>query len=735
MRNLGVRSAIPSIISLLILSASTTLPAFTFDSFTDKSMKFKLVQQINSIWIATNGGAIRWDMKSETAMEYTTIQGLSDNYCTFVGLDSTGKVWLRSSGGFDGFDGQSWHPIVDTSGLLNRPDGSRFMLSGPQGRKLYTFSCTNGHDTVNGSVVKLSSATDTFSDTLDCYYLFKHTHVDVAGRLWVPFIGRLSSSLQPLGYSMFDGTAWHNLPDSVDPVRRVLDITTPVLPIAGGAGRFIYPFQRIDGNIDTVDCGNWEKFIAVKDSLCIPPSMTIDTAGRLWIGTAKGLVRCDVTGPREYDFRSGPLGMYPSALVEDTRGTLWVLGDGIARYDGTTWTYPEMKWQADTSFRLSSRMIPSSTDSGGMWFKSNPSWDATTTWGNGIAYYNGRSWDEIKVYTKNDGLTSDVIVDMAVDRDNALWCICGGDSPSLCNFANNTWTCRALPDSLKGELRRLYIDRKNNIWLIANNPARSDGTNWQVFPITLYEGRAGCDPLFEDSKGNIWFGTFLSGLYRYDGTSAASVKIYTYEVPGQMVTALGEDSSGALWAGFGCDWTGGGYTNCQGLWRHDETGWKIWATANAGFDLVTTMLCDRTGAMWFGCAPGVAGGVSGVSRFDGTHWQKFSIKDGLSDPRVSSMYTAKNGDIWFLSYNGVSRLKSSELSVGVLATGQPGQRSRTLNSKVFVTSGFRPEMKGPAVYYDIRGRRVNLYQDFHCGLKVPAASGIYIVKYPKGMDK
>jgi hypothetical protein len=109
-------------------------------------------------------------------------------------------------------------------------------------------------------------------------------------------------------------------------------ITTPVAPVAGNAGRFTYPFQRIDGNIDTVNCGNWKKFIAVKDSLCIPPSMTIDTAGRLWIGTVNGLVRCDESEPREYDFRSGPPGMYLTTLVEDTRWTLWLLRDGIALY-------------------------------------------------------------------------------------------------------------------------------------------------------------------------------------------------------------------------------------------------------------------------------------------------------------------------------------------------------------------------------------------------------------------
>jgi ligand-binding sensor domain-containing protein len=728
--NLRGLMVIPLIICILMFSFPSTSSAITFDLFTDKTIKFKLVQQNDYIWMATNGGAIKWDMINETATEYTTIHGLSDNYCTFIGLDSAGSVWIQSKGGFDRFDGQSWHPITDTSGLINRPGGSRFLLSGPQGPTRYTCYYANSTDTSGfyyyDSILVVASATDTFIDTIHGQFDYKlrYSQVDVAGRLWVPF----GTDGITWGYSMFDGTSWHQMPDSISWEQRVPDITTPSVPIDNASGNYTYRFQCIDGGVDTVNCEKWIEFTTVKDSLCIPPSMTIDTAGRLWIGTINGLVRCDETGIREYYFRTGPAGGEINAVAEDTKGGIWFWSwkDGHALFDGKSWVYPEMEWLDKTMFRLSNRMVPSSTDSGGMWFMFNPTILYESSYGDGIAYYNGHDWNEVKVYTKNNGLTSDVIVDMAMDNNNTLWCVCGGDTPSLCRFENDTWTCMALPDDLLDDVRYMYIDRKNNIWIIATNPARFDGTDWKVYPVALYEGRGGCDPLFEDSKGGIWFGTCSRGLYYYNGTDEVLDEINQIGSPGIMVVGIGEDSVGALWVGFGGSWTGSGFTDREGLWKYDETGWKEFSTLGLGVELVNTMICDKTGAMWFCYSPGLAGGASAISRFDGKRMQTFTVKDGLADPRVSEIYTAKNGDLWFLTYNGVSRLKSSELGIQVSKSGQPHHMHRIINTKVLFTSGFRSKIINSAVYYDIQGRRVNLYHGVNPGYSASAAAGIYI---------
>ena len=52
--------------------------------------------------------------------------------------------------------------------------------------------------------------------------------------------------------------------------------------------------------------------------------------------------------------------------------------------------------------------------------------------------------------------------------------------------------------------------------------------------------------VFEDSKGNLWFGTLGNGIARYDGTE---LKYFTTKdgLPSDRVTGIMEDSNGIFW--------------------------------------------------------------------------------------------------------------------------------------------------------------------------------------------
>jgi ligand-binding sensor domain-containing protein len=705
-----------SFVILLVCSSFFHLFAYTFDVYTDKTRKFKVLQQGSYIWMATNGGVVRWDMKANAAAEFTTAQGLSDNSLTRAVSDSAGNVWFLSGAGIDMFDGKTWHSVNDSSVPSNLLRGSQALIANGAGKNLYTCFYSD-------STIKLVSAADTFSETLPTAYYFQpgNSFVDLNGRLWVPYSLRISSSGAPIGYSMFDGFTWRHVPSAID-------MRWPASPIDTGAGRFKYRFLRIDGKTDTVDCSKWDEFYRIKDSLCIPPSMTIDTAGRLWIGTESGLACCDKSGAVEFNFQTGPVGIYIYSLVEDSKGNIWACGNGLSKFDGQSWTYPQKTNSRLASFGIG-KAVPSSSDSGGMWLKSSWYYDIDAKpVGNGCAYYNGRSWDQTKFYTKSNGLASDVVLDMATDSANTLWCVCGGDSAHLCNFKNNSWTTIAVPGGIRGQVRELHIDKKGGVWLLANNPARFDGANWQVFADTLYEGRVGCTPVFEDSKGTMWFGTYSHGLYRYDGNNWSSTNVVV--VP-TSIASIGEDITSAIWAGLGCDWTGSGYVNCAGLWRQNGTGWKQYSTADGlGGDLVTIMSCDKTGAMWFGCGPGVAVSWPGVSRFDGTQWKTFTVKDGFSDARVNSILNAKNGDIWFGTYNGITRLRANSLAARFAPLSNKTRSDRPSVSKMLVMPGWRAGKMAPAALYDIRGRRVSLRPHSQNQSRMPVVNGVYIVVYP-----
>ncbi len=108
--------------------------------------------------------------------------------------------------------------------------------------------------------------------------------------------------------------------------------------------------------------------------------------------------------------------------------------------------------------------------------------------------------------------------------------------------------------------------------------------------------------LFEDSKGNLWMGTIMSGVACFDGNKL------TY------------------------------FSEKDGL---------------AG-NTVTSIAEDRSGNLWFGTH-------TGLSRFDGNTFVNYSKKDGLSDERVSNLLIDKTGNLWIGTWGGICRYNGFEM--------------------------------------------------------------------------
>ncbi len=106
-----------------------------------------------------------------------------------------------------------------------------------------------------------------------------------------------------------------------------------------------------------------------------------------------------------------------------------------------------------------------------------------------------------------------------------------------------------------------------------------------------------------------------------------------------IVTCLLEDKSGNLWFG-----TAGGvskydgrsftnYTEKEGLINND----------------VRSIMEDRSGNIWFGTLGG------GISKFDGSTFTNITEKEGILNNNVRSIHEDKSGNIWFGTAGGVSK--------------------------------------------------------------------------------
>ena len=191
--------------------------------------------------------------------------------------------------------------------------------------------------------------------------------------------------------------------------------------------------------------------------------------------------------------------------------------------------------------------------------------------------------------------------------------------------------------------------------------------------------------IFQDSKGNLWFGTIGEGVVKYD------VKTLTYfsnsdGFISKSVFAINEDKNGNMW--FGTD---------QGVYKYDSKKFRNYnqkdGLSHIGISR-KSILVDKLGTVWVGTHGGVfrynpkadsLGGNSfslfqelppidvagimedkngniwfasadkGVFQYDGKTIVNFNQKEGLGDNYAGGMAQDKTGNIWFTMKNGICK--------------------------------------------------------------------------------
>jgi ligand-binding sensor domain-containing protein len=143
--------------------------------------------------------------------------------------------------------------------------------------------------------------------------------------------------------------------------------------------------------------------------------------------------------------------------------------------------------------------------------------------------------------------------------------------------------------------------------------------------------------IFQDSKGNLWFGTIGNGVVRYD------TKTLTYfsdpdGFVSRSVFAINEDNTGNLW--FGTD---------QGVYKYDGKTFKNYNSKDGLNDLGISrksILVDKSGKIWVGTHSGI---YQYDSSADSKAGQCFSLFPLLSPIDVADIMEDRNGNIWFAS--------------------------------------------------------------------------------------
>jgi two-component sensor histidine kinase/ligand-binding sensor domain-containing protein len=148
--------------------------------------------------------------------------------------------------------------------------------------------------------------------------------------------------------------------------------------------------------------------------------------------------------------------------------------------------------------------------------------------------------------------------------------------------------------------------------------------------------------IYQDKRGNFWFGTNGEGVVKYDGTYFSSITVRD-GLPHNWVRCILEDDKGNTW--FGTD---------DGLVKYDgiEFTWVIIKEDTAAPDIrinIRSMAMDNAGNVWLGTFD------AGIIMFDGKNFSRYSEKQGIGKS-VTSLLKDSKGNLWFGSnYQGICK--------------------------------------------------------------------------------
>jgi ligand-binding sensor domain-containing protein/serine phosphatase RsbU (regulator of sigma subunit) len=321
-------------------------------------------------------------------------------------------------------------------------------------------------------------------------------------------------------------------------------------------------------------------------------------------------------------------------LLQDSKDYIWLgTANGLSRFDGK-------KFENFTSHNnLGSGGVRSIFEDslGYIWFGHMN--------GGGISRYNGEIFEQIVFDSIK--ITGDIT--SVVQIKDKIWFTSTSDGAIQADFpvsdikhlkARQFRGKAGLSDQIYGSklLRDGSFICIADVGLRKFNHEENKFENYRMPHMTTYFNTT-C--LLEDRNGNLWFGTYNGGLYKYImSESRMEVTDFPKEgVSSNWIYCLTEDSKGRVWVGtFGA---GLAVFNGDKMKRfNSQNGLK----ASKIYDIIE----DVEGNIL------IADQSNGLTIFKGEAFEILNEKEILPDPNVNAIYRDKKGLMWFGTNAGIS---------------------------------------------------------------------------------
>jgi ligand-binding sensor domain-containing protein/serine phosphatase RsbU (regulator of sigma subunit) len=319
-------------------------------------------------------------------------------------------------------------------------------------------------------------------------------------------------------------------------------------------------------------------------------------------------------------------------ITQDQNDYLWLgTGAGASRFNGKEFVnYSLENGMSENGVRTIFRD------------KNNITWFGHS--GGGVSIYDGQ---EFHVFSAPQEIFSSDITSILRDNDGNIW-ICS----ELSGVIKITMTGNTLKESvyehykgnrLSDKVFGAYLSSKGTLYFVTDAFIKYYKPPDNIFVNLDLEGMPTffiITCMYEDSKNNLWFGTYHGGLYKYEADKGR-FKIFDIRdgLASNWITAISEDHNGNIWLG----------TWGSGITIISETGLKTFNLSNGLNDLkIRRIIEDKEGNMLIGTHE------HGFSIFKGEQFVSFSSSDGLLNPQVWSVIQDRSGKYWFGTNDGIS---------------------------------------------------------------------------------
>jgi len=389
-----------------------------------------------------------------------------------------------------------------------------------------------------------------------------------------------------------------------------------------------------------------------------------DREGRLWIATYNGGLVCRENGSfRHYGAEQGIPADIILSLMEDREGRVWVgtHGAGLFRLEGD-------RFVRETGFGIEGEGISDIVEDrdGVMWIGTE----------SGLFRHDARGTTRVK------GLPDDEVRALAEDRDG-LWV--GTVHAGLARIVGDRVTTIGPKDGLSSErIWYLAVDRRNNLWVATDGGGLDRVSDGKVSVLSTANGLANdyVWAVHEDREGSLWIGTNGGGL-----TSLRDGSIHTLTtrdgLPSNFIWSVLGTRDGSLWVGTEdagvariVDGRATVYTERDGLatnakvlyerrdgsvliggnegvaeWRDGRIRMlPIWRTR------IAAMLEDPDGTLW------IASGTSGLMHWTPRGATLLTKADGLAGNALMVLHRARDGALWIGTLTGLSRIADGTIT-------------------------------------------------------------------------